>query len=205
MAISDISYPKIPDANWWKIRELFKQKVPTILSASYLASALSISELSAKSNLIGPLKKLGFIDLELKPTDLAYDWRDDAKYTAVCSKLLESNYPQEVRDLFHVPSDVDFTKLTSWFMNNARCGEPAAKMFARFYLLLLKADLAPAEVGGDKKDKEKVTKKKPSLSKTKPALVTQTQPDTEITQAEVSPNNVKRQNFNSPDLHINIC
>lgn len=139
MANRYVSFPKIAETSWWKLRGIFKRNVPAVVTPSYLASVLSMSERSAKSNLIFPLKKIGIIDKDGKTTDLAYDWPDDNKYLTVCETLIEKYYPQELRDLFDSP-DVDFQRLTNWFMSHAKCGEPAAKMFARFYLLLLKAD-----------------------------------------------------------------
>lgn len=75
MAETDKSFPKLPEANWWKLRDLFKRRVPASVTPSYLASALSMSERSAKANIIFPFRKIGIIDEEGKPTDLAYDWR----------------------------------------------------------------------------------------------------------------------------------
>ena len=100
MADNDKSFPKIAESNWWKLRNLFKQKVPTIVTTTYLASALFMTEVSARGNIIAPFKKLGILDEDGKPTDLAYDWRDDSKYTEVCKTLLYRIYPQEVRDLY---------------------------------------------------------------------------------------------------------
>lgn len=208
MANGDVSFPKIADTNWWKLRGLFKQKVPAVVTPTYLATALSMGEASARSNLIGPFKKIGIIDEDGKPTDLAYDWRDDHKYADVCSFLIEKCYPQEIKDLFHSP-DADPQKLTNWFMSHARCGEAAAKHFARFYLLLLKADLNEAEAASAKaktkakpsksEDKKKTTKatakkvEKPesTMSHTETATVVQATP----TQTVLS---------NAPELHINI-
>ncbi len=96
MANGDISLPKIADSNWWKLRDLFKRKVPAVVTPNYLASALSMGEASARSNIFGPFKTIGLIDEDGKPTDLAYDWRDDEKYSSVCSTLLEKLYPQEI-------------------------------------------------------------------------------------------------------------
>lgn len=143
MAKGEVSFPKIANSNWWKLRDLFKKKVPAILTPTYLASALSMEEKSAYANLYTPFKKIGIIDDDGKPTDLAYDWRDDQKYPNVCKTLIEKYYPQEVRDLYHSPDD-DLNRISNWFMNSARCGEPAANMYAKFYLLLLKADINEA-------------------------------------------------------------
>jgi hypothetical protein len=198
MANSDVSFPKIADKNWWKLRELFKKKVPTVVTPSYLASALSMSESSAKANLIFPFKKIGIIDEDNKPTDLAYNWRDDNKYSTVCETLIEKNYPQELRDLFH-SSDVDFQQLTNWFMNFAKCGEPVAKMFARFYLLLLKAD--PTEADGATAKRQASPKKPKKEPKAKAP-----KPSDSITSKEepVSLQKPPSAFSKPPELHINI-
>jgi len=198
MANSDVSFPKIADKNWWKLRELFKRKVPAVVTPSYLATALSMSEASAKANLIFPFKKIGIIDEDNKPTDLAYDWRDDDKYATVCETLIEKNYPQELRDLFH-SSDTDFQQLTNWFMNYAKCGEPAAKMFARFYILLLKADLTEADAATTKRQAApKKPKKEPKAKTPKPS-------DSGVPKEEpVSLQKPPRAFNNPPELHINI-
>jgi hypothetical protein len=98
-----------------------------------------MTESSARSNIMSPFKKIGILDAEGRPTDLAYNWRDDPKYPEVCSTIMEVTYPQEVRDLYHDKGQ-DLSGLVSWFMSYCRCGEAAAKMYASFYRLLLKAD-----------------------------------------------------------------
>lgn len=133
------SFPKIAAPNWWKLRDLFNRKVPSVVTASYLANALEMKEASARANILAPFKKIGIIDGEGKPTDLAYDWRDDEKYPSVCQSILKARYPQEVRDLYP-DKDQDLAGLVPWFQNHCRCGEPAAKMFSDFYRLLLRAD-----------------------------------------------------------------
>jgi len=208
MANGDASFPKIADSSWWKLRDLFKRKVPAIVTPTYLATALSMNEASARSNLIGPFKKIGIIDDDGKPTDLAYDWRDDHKYAAVCETLIKTYYPQELKDLFH-SSDADMQKLTNWIMSHTRCGEPAAKMYARFYLLLLKADPKAAEIAINSKEPKAKTTKTPE--KNKALLVTPAtsqqqevvlQNPTIVAPAQTSV--VPRMLNNSPELHINI-
>ncbi|MCB0201814.1 MAG: hypothetical protein KDI03_17240 [Anaerolineae bacterium] len=75
---------------------------------------------------------------------MAYNWRDDEKYPAVCQSIIESVYPVELRDFYH-DLDQDPVGLTGWFMNYCRCGEPAARMYTAFYRLLLRADPANQE------------------------------------------------------------
>lgn len=152
-------YPKIAQANWFGLRDKLKQRVPGEISASYVASAMSMAERSAKANVISPLKALGLVGEDSKPTDLAYDWRDDSKYPEVCEKIIESIYPQELQDLFHTP-DAQLSEVTSWFMRDAKVGEPAAKMFAATYLMLLqKRPEAAKDVVKSKAAKPKAEKK----------------------------------------------
>ena len=51
MVNGDVSFPKIADTNWWKLRGLFKRKVPAIVTPAYLAEALSMRSIRPiKSN-----------------------------------------------------------------------------------------------------------------------------------------------------------
>lgn len=72
------TYPKIPESNWWAIRTQFRKSLPPIVSGSYLKSLLSLTSDRAATNLLPPLKQIGLIDDEGRPTDRANEWRDDA-------------------------------------------------------------------------------------------------------------------------------
>ncbi|WAL84594.1 DUF5343 domain-containing protein [Pandoraea sp. XJJ-1] len=157
------SYPKIAKGNWFGLRAKFKQKVPAEVSPSYLASAMDMSPASASSNVIAPLKTFGLIDDGGKPTDLAFEWRDDGKYPEVCATILQSIYPQELRDLFHTP-DAAYKSVTSWFARDGKVGEGAAKMYATTYLMLLEADLEKSKEGAAPKAKP-VSKSSPAPSR----------------------------------------
>lgn len=132
------SFPRIPRANWFSLRQRFKAKPPSEVTVSYLASALGIGEPSA-ANILPPLKALGLVGNDNKLTDLAFDWRDDSKYAKACETILEKTYPSEVRELYHDPS-ASIKDVTKWFANYLRIGEPAAEKIAGMYMLLLEAD-----------------------------------------------------------------
>ena len=202
---NDKSFPKIAESNWWKLRNLFKQKVPAVVTANYLSSALSMTEQSARGNIISPFKKLGFIDEAEKPTDLAYDWRDDSKYPAVCHTLLGKIYPQEIRDLY--PSlEGDPKILASWFMNYCRCGEPAAKMFTTFYRLLLKADpSSPVEAAPQKQKTPASTKRAKSREpKTQSPAAISEEPEAVEKDTPLLAEKPEGSHGRLPQLHINI-
>ncbi len=208
MADNDRSFPKIADSNWWQLRNLFRQKVPAEVTRTYLASALSMTESSARANIITPFKKLGFLDEQGKPTDIAYDWRDDSKYPTVCQTLLEKIYPQEVRDLF--PSidriDADPETLVSWFMNYCRCGEPAARMYARFYRLLLKADPSLTTEPATQKEKLTVSAKRQKLTAPRKKAASMIPKETDPTEGQtlLTPKKQQQPHGSLPQLHINI-
>jgi hypothetical protein len=209
MANNEGAFFKVAESNWWGLRELFKRTVPATVSPTYVSTALSMSPRSASSNLIAPLKRLGILDPEGKPTDLAYDWRDDAKYADVCGNLLKEFYPQELRDLFPGP-EADTERLKTWFMNQARCGEPAARMFATFYKLLLRAD--PKE-GERQKQEAKPSTPPPAPRTARSQPKKQEAPDVGQTSdpsgrsgaAAAGPSTHGTATINpSPQLHVNI-
>ncbi|MPM54882.1 hypothetical protein SDC9_101665 [bioreactor metagenome] len=203
MSDNEKSFPTVGESNWWKLRELFKQKIPVQVTASYLASALTMSEDSARSNIIGPFKKMGLIDENGKPTDLAIDWRDDIKYPSVCKFLFEKMYPQEVRDLFH-SINLDIAKLNSWFMNYCRCGEKAAQKFSQLYILLLSGEL--------KKVSDSTTSKKNSSSQKEKTQPRASVKKKQAKQQENQPNNDFKENKDEPsknhtyfpEIHIDL-
>lgn len=82
------SYPMISEKNWWTIREKFKASLPAIATPNYVKTLLTLSsDSSANSNVITPMRRIGLLDEENKPTALANDWRLDNKYKEVCSSI----------------------------------------------------------------------------------------------------------------------
>lgn len=203
MVKSDVSYPKIPASTWWKLRDQFKRKFPTTVTPSYLATSLSMAQNSAQANILGPFKKIGMLDEDGKPTDLANDWRDDNKYPEVCKKIRENNYPPELRDLFP-DSGADTSALPSWFMGQTRCGESTAKMYAAFYKLLLNADPLEAQKQDTKQPQAPTVPRAPKRREVSENLA-QAQILESKTARNTTPSRQKDFSFgSSPQLHINI-
>lgn len=89
------SYPMISEKNWWTIREKFKASLPAIATPNYVKTLLTLSsDSSANSNVITPMRRIGLLDEENKPTALANDWRLDNKYKEVCSSIIKMSTPQ---------------------------------------------------------------------------------------------------------------
>lgn len=161
-------FPTIPSANWFLLRDKFKQKLPSEVSPNYIASALGMNEKSAGANVIPALKTLGIIDEAGKLTELAYDWREDTKYKEVCQKIVNSVYPETLRDVFHDSNSASIDALKSWFMRTAKVGEAAAIKYARTYNMLLGGEIASqkenSNISGNLKSKTKPPQKKPTKS-----------------------------------------
>jgi Family of unknown function (DUF5343) len=143
---NEISYPKLSVTNWWALRKKFQGNSNIKITPGFLAMHFEMGEDSARTNVIPPLRAIGFIDDDGKPTDLAYDWRDDAGYAAVCENIRRSVYPQELNDAVIDPADR--TKVESWFKNKARVGEASARKMAAFYLMLCEASIPGEQRNG---------------------------------------------------------
>jgi hypothetical protein len=130
------TFPKISEGNWWKIRELFKKTIPTVVNKKYLAINLDMSEVSAKTNILPALFQLGIIDDQGKPTELANLWRDDDQYPTLCKKVVESVYPKELLDICPGPNP-DKLKVFKWFATTKALGESAAQKISSTYIFLI--------------------------------------------------------------------
>jgi hypothetical protein len=138
------SYPKIPAKNWWDLRRRFQQSMPTRVTGDYLQSVLGLASAGSATNLIGPLRSLGLVDDDGKPTDLANRWRHDEDYADVCGEIIEATYPAALREA-HPPPALDMAGVKSWFMRNTGSGESAARAMTAMYQLIARADPARAE------------------------------------------------------------
>lgn len=154
-------YPTISEKAWWIIRDKFKASLPSSVSPTYVKSLLSMaSDSSANSNVITPMKRLGLIDEENKPTELANRWRIDDTYGKACETMLKSVYPTELLDLF--PDEaIDKNSARTWFMSKGVGQAAADKMIALFVLL------KQGKVKDKKAKSPQIAKKSTSLKENK--------------------------------------
>jgi hypothetical protein len=138
MAEKNITYPVINAVRWWIIRKSFKRTIPDIATNSYLSSVLNITEGSAQT-IISPLKKMGLVDKDGKPTERARRWRDDEEYASVCDEIRKEVYPSELLAAFPDP-EASRANIERWFSKKTGLGESAVRGMAAFYLLLCEAD-----------------------------------------------------------------
>lgn len=139
------TYPKISKKLWWLLRDRFKKSVPSVVTPTLVTSLSHMADASARSNVISPLRDLGLLDEDNKPTDLAERWRHDDEYAAACHEIRQNTYPHELIEAFPDADSSQKEQIKSWFMKVGQVGEVAAKMYADTYLLLTQADLTKVE------------------------------------------------------------
>lgn len=140
------------------------------------------------------MKRLGLIDDEGKPTDLANDWRLDNKYSSSCDAMIKSVYPQELLDLF-TDANVDRISARNWFMEMG-VGQGAADKMVALFSLLKSGEIKDIKSAAPKQSKV-VTKKNPNNT-TSQANVTQS------SQKEDCDPPAKHIQTNRPNLHIDL-
>lgn len=159
------SYPQLPLAVWWAIRDRFIQSLPSIVTEQYLATVLHI-EIAAARQYQRYLKDLGLIDEDQRPTRLAQEWRDDEQYPDVCRKILDEVYPEGLRDIAPPPNP-NRAEVVRWFMHSEGLGKGAAENKTAMYLLLAEANPQKTDQRRSRKPNDTATR-----SKTLPRLAT---------------------------------
>jgi hypothetical protein len=167
------SFPMLPGAHWWALRDKFKQSIPGVVTDSYLAVALNMQAKSARANILPYLRDIGLIDSEGKTQDLAKEWRDDKLYPDVCKKMLNKVYPEEL--LTAVADPVENRQAAErWFATSTGMGRSAVTRMTQFYIILAEADaskrpeIRTQKPKTNKKDAtaKRTTLKKPSATET---------------------------------------
>lgn len=144
------TFPMLPGAHWWALREKFKQSIPGVVTDSYLAAALNMQAKSARGNVLPYLRDIGLIGDDNKTQELAKAWRDDSQYASVCKQIRERIYPDDLRSAASDPSK-DRSVIERWFANHTGAGVSAIRRMTQFYLILLEGDV-------EKKPQDRSTK-----------------------------------------------
>jgi hypothetical protein len=178
---------------WWGIRSKFKSGVPGTVTLDWIIGALDTTQKGA-GNVLPQLRLLGLTNGDNKPTDLVHDFKDDETYAAASKAIVESAYPEALREAWGDAS-ADPAKVASWFTRNAKTGATVAQNQARLYLLMLGAKLpAPDEI------KPKVTRKaKSAATKPKANAAGATEPRTLSLAPPLDPTPTV-----GPNLHVDL-
>lgn len=156
-----VSYPYMSAAQLHGVRAKLRLSVPNTVDVNWVMAALGTSDKGAR-NIVPQLKAIGLIAGDGKPvSDLVHDLRGDDTYGQAYQTILEKLYPAALLGAWDDPG-ADTDKVADWFMRNAGTGAATAKLQAKLYLLLLKAEL-PSSDG--------TTVKKPSSTPIKKAAV----------------------------------
>jgi hypothetical protein len=189
------TFPRMPVKHWWALRAKFKNSIPLTITPNYIASAFSMSEDSARANVLPFVKMVGLIDENGKVVDgRAKKWRDDEGYKEVCAAIMKEVYPQELIDLASDPS-FGQTEMTRWFSNHTGAGKEAVRMMVAFFMLILRADVS-ASVKESASPSRPAVKEKGSVAGVKQAAA----------KATPKHNNLKAQDTGNyvPPVHINV-
>lgn len=141
MATETKTYPKISKKIWWLFRSRLAKSMPTVVTTTLVSSLAEMTEGSARSNVIAPLRELGLLDKDNKPTSLAEKLRHDDDYKEVCIEIRKKVYPTDLIEAFSDAKPEQKEAITKWFMKVGKVGEAAAKMYADTYILLSQADV----------------------------------------------------------------
>ena len=205
MAESKKTYPMIAATVWWKLRDQFKKTLPGNVSRSYLATVLGIEERSA-GNLLGPLRTVGLINEDGKPTERANHWRFDEDYRDVCQSMLEDTYPEELRQAVPTPT-TNRDAAVRWFMRNAGVGQGGATKMAATYELMAEstpeARPVPTQPKAPRRKKPKQAPQTVKPAPSQPADPVPPTPDRKATGTMQTPP-ITKGSEGGPGLHIDI-
>ncbi len=204
MADTAKSFPIIPVSHWYALRNQFKKSIPGTISLSYLAAILGQAEETVKRNVFPSLKQIGLIDAEGKINqEFAKQFRDDALYPSFCKQILNSVYPEEVRDIFP-DKNANREQIKTWFMNHTGNGDSVSGKITAFYYALLEVDTTQSN-GNNKKQKEsKENISKPKPTKNNYTASNQVNPVEPATSEKLNQQPNNSQTAKAPDLNINI-
>ncbi len=179
--------------------------MPTSINPTFISSISEMTDASAKSNVIAPLRELLLIDESGKPTELMERWRHDDEYPAVCAEIRDKVYPSELIEAFGNPTTEQEPRIKTWFAKKAKVGDVAARMYTSTYILLCEADPSKSEETQTKPKRDSGGRPK----KSKGSIVTR---DTTPTNQKVEANPGGREDISSksgggknfPSIHIDV-
>jgi Family of unknown function (DUF5343) len=179
MATEAKTYPKISKKIWWLFRGRLAKSMPTVVTPTLVSSMAEMTEGSARSNVIAPLRELGLLDKDNKPTALAERLRHDDDYKEVCLAIRKQVYPTDLIEAFSDAQPEQKDAIAKWFMKVGKVGDAAAKMYADTYILLSQADV------NKQNDSSSAAVKNPTRSaSTKPKVTAET---TQIQRERLTP------------------
>lgn len=199
------TYPKIGKRIWLLLRARFAKTMPTVVGPDYVISTSDMTDASARSNVLGPLRDLGILDKDNKPTEIAERWRHDDEYEAVCKEIRDAIYPPALIEAYPEGSATQKEGIKKWFMKNSKVGDMAGKMFADTYMLLSQGDLTVPD--GDAKAASTPRSAKasaPVVKKSQAKAIPAVQRPPSISVQESRPASEQHGTRKLPSVHIDV-
>ncbi|MXQ08793.1 hypothetical protein GQ651_13125 [Alphaproteobacteria bacterium GH1-50] len=191
------NYPQLPKPIWWGFREILISKPSVQLTPKMLAVRFEVQETAAKAYL-RELQKIGMVDEDGKPSELALKWRIDETYSDAVQGILSHAYPDELLQTLDTKS-VDREKAKQWFMLDGLGSGSANNKAATF------AMIASPEPGEPLTTNQKQEKATPTIASAKPktkpndAHISAQKEDSSISSSKEIPLNVNVQIHISAD------
>jgi len=202
MTENKTSFPMLPGAHWWALRDKFKQSIPGVVTDSYLAATLNMQPKSARANVLPYLMDIGLIDKDGKTQELAKAWRDDHQYAEVCKEIREKVYPENLLAAATNPGQ-DRTPAERWFASNTGTGASAVRRMAQFYTILVEADIAKKKPDAPA-DAKPSTNHEPRVKKVRSAQIAEQKPHVEATVSATTTTNTAGHQYSSPGPSVCI-
>ncbi len=165
MAENNSNYPQLPKNVWRGAWQLIRKAPTRKLDEKALAAELGVQPTAARAY-SRELSKLGILEEDGTPTELAGRWRQDGSDPKIIGELLEFAYPQDLRDLAPL-GDVDREKIVRWFMNEG-LGEGSAKNRAATYMVVANGISEDDEITAPRKKPQ--NREKPNNSTAKKGI-----------------------------------
>ena len=127
------NYPQLPKNVWNGVWSILRKTPRRKLDEKALSAELAVQPTAAKAY-SRELVKIGLLDEDCNPTELANKWRQDPNDTNLRLDILRGSYPAELIELAPI-DDIDREKITRWFLNEG-LGEGAARNKAATYVIL---------------------------------------------------------------------
>lgn len=127
--------PQITPSAYFAVRTAFVRSLPGAVTPAWVTAQVpSYKEEKSAKGLIAQLKRLGLVDAEARPTELARRWRVDDTYADACGEILRFAFPPDIVDAVEA-GPIDAAAASRLFLQKG-FGLGSSKNLARILLSL---------------------------------------------------------------------
>lgn len=136
------AFPKVSNTAWRTLRSRVSSAPSTKLTPTGVAAILGLaSPVSARSNVVAPLRRLGLIDDDGSLTSLGQKWRVNSTYPQACEEIIKEIYPEELSSLTGEDGKPDLGQVKTWFSHKGFGNSNASQMAGTFVMIAVKDPL----------------------------------------------------------------